>query len=247
MPLYDSFVARLKCWNCGIVSLPELQTATLEKPALRDLEVGDRAELKPVGDKTAYLSDIVFKHPDTPGYCNLMMGWTCPSCKLVNWALVSIQNDVVAAIEPLKLDSIALERVHVLSWDKTLDEFLFQNRGMSCSIKNDLEVVCTCEKDSGHVAPFFGLEDVVFESAEEQDAAPPPSTAGQDLMRKVGPQVVFQEIRDKMAVSTEQRSFGTYDPAVLKRELINADREYRGNPGQYPRRLKVYGKMPDLA
>ncbi len=247
MPLYDTFVARLKCWNCGIVSLPELQTSTLKGPALRDLKVGDRTELKPVDDKAAFASDIVFKHPDTPGFCNFMMGWTCPSCKLVNWALVSIQDHKVASIEPLKLDSLSLERVHVLSWDMALDEFLFQNRGMSCAIKNDLEVVCTCEKDSGHVVPFFGLDDVVFENTEEAEGMSPPSSAGLDLMRKVGPQVVFQEIRDKMSGSTEQRSFGTYDVATLKRELVNADREYRAQPGQYPRRLKVYGRMPDRA
>jgi hypothetical protein len=118
MPLYDSFVARLKCWNCGIVSLPELQTSTLEKPALRDLGLGDKAELKPVTDKAAFSTDIVFKQPDTPGYCNFMMGWTCPSCKLVNWALVSIQENAVAAIEPLRLDTISLDRVHVLRVDR---------------------------------------------------------------------------------------------------------------------------------
>lgn len=247
MPLYDSFVARLKCWNCGIVSLPELQTATLKHPALRELAVGDRAELKPIEDRTAFASDIVFKYPDTPGYCNFMMGWTCPSCKLVNWVLVAIRDHTVATIEPLTLDSIALERIHVLSWDRTLDEFLFQNRGMSCSVKKDLEVVCTCEKGTGHVVPFFGLEDVVFEPEDESEGtegARRPSSAGHELLRRLGPQVVFQEIRDKMAVSTEQRSFGTYDLTVLKRELINADREYRAHPRQYPRRLKVYGKMP---
>ncbi|MBM3274936.1 MAG: hypothetical protein FJZ00_07275 [Candidatus Sericytochromatia bacterium] len=241
MPLYDSFVARLKCWNCGIMSLPELQTATLKAPGLRDLKVGDKAELKPSTDLTAYTSDIVFKQPDTDGYCNFMMGWSCSACKLVNWVLVSIQDHSVVSAEMLRLDAISIERVHVLSWDKTLDEFMFQNRGMSCSLKKDLEVVCTCERDSGQVAPFFGLEDVVFEGTEETEAGP---SSGRELIRRVGPQVVFQEIREKMAVTTEQQSFGRYDVVTLKKELINADREYRATPQNYPRRLKVYGKLP---
>ena len=86
---------------------------------------------------------------------------------------------------------------------------------------------------------------MVFEAAEEPDAPGTHGSAGKDLLRRVGPQVVFQEIRDKMASSTEQKSFGNLDLANLKRELVNADREYRYNPGQYPRRLKVYGKLPD--
>ncbi len=241
MALYDSFVARLKCWNCGIVSVPDLQTAALKAPGMRDLALGDRAELEPVSDRGAYGGDIVFKHPDTEGCCNFMMGWTCGSCKLVNWALVALRDHVVAAIEPLKLDAISLARVHVLNWERTLDEFLFRNRGMSCSLNRDLEVMCTCERESGQVAPFFGPEDVVFESGEENEAAPG-RASGREMLRQVGPQVVFQEIRDKMAASTEQRPFGRYDLERLAKELINADREYRSFPEHFPRRLKVYGR-----
>jgi hypothetical protein len=238
MALYDTFVARLKCWSCGLVSVPEIQTAALREPGLRDLAVGDRADLRPVSDRGAYSGDIVFKHPDTEGFCNFMMGWTCDTCKLVSWALVTVAEHMVHGIEPMKLDAISLARVHVLNWDKNLDDFLFRNRGMACSLNRDLELMCTCDRETGQVVPFFGLEDVVFETA---DPAESPATHA-EMLRRVGPQVVLSEIREKMAVSTEQRSFGRYDLPTLARELANADREYRAHPEQFPRRLKVYGR-----
>ncbi|MBM3271494.1 MAG: hypothetical protein FJZ01_27980 [Candidatus Sericytochromatia bacterium] len=173
-----------------------------------------------------------------------MMGWTCGTCKLVNWALVAIADHTVAGIESLKLDGISIARVHVLNWEKSLDDFLFRNRGMNCSLNRELDLLCVCERDTGHVMPFFGLEDIVFEAAEEQEGDPsgPGKQSGLEMLRKVGPQVVFQEIRERMAVSTEQRSFGRYDLPTLARELINADREYRSCPEAFPRRLKVYGR-----
>lgn len=241
MPRYDAFVASLNCWRCQAKAAVELQTDAMQKPAERRFEKGDKVELIAPQAVGAYGADIVLRRPDMPGFCNLMMGWTCPVCKLVNWALVAIRDFEVAAIEALALDSVNIDRVHVLSWDPTIDDFLFRNRGMDCRLKSGLEVECACEKRSGQVMPFFGLEDVLFE--DEETASP--HHASRELARQVGPQVVFGEIRDKMAQDARRCSFGPYDIETLKRELVNADREYRSAPEQYPRRLKVYGRLPE--
>ncbi|MBU6428757.1 MAG: hypothetical protein KGR26_07105 [Cyanobacteria bacterium REEB65] len=238
MPLYDAFIARLACWNCSATAVTELQTGALKAPSLRELKVGDRAELPEPEALGSYEADIVFKRPDAPGFCNFMIGWTCGSCKLVNWTIVRILDHVVVAIEPLRVNDINLDRIHVLSWDSAVDEFLFLNRGMNCTLKSGFEIDCACDKACGQVVPYFSVEDVHFEGGGE----PAP---GQELARQFGPQVVFGEIRDKMAEAVERRCFGRYDIETLRRELTNADREYRANPRQYPRRLKVYGRLPD--
>ncbi len=112
----DSFVARLRCMTCGIVTVDD---AAACETFLRG---GARGEVFRVGDQLAFSHDGVaadyyvraIRAPDQAPV-HIIEGWECPHCAAVNWAEIVIRDSLVSSIWSVALSRPMLERAHYLT------------------------------------------------------------------------------------------------------------------------------------
>jgi hypothetical protein len=112
----DSFVGRLRCMQCGIVTTDPTSFC----------ETFLRAE--PDGSQFCLGSEFVFDHEDVAhdyyaraaaaGHgepTHIVEGWSCPHCDGLNWAEIVIRESLVSSVWSVALSRQVLERAHYVT------------------------------------------------------------------------------------------------------------------------------------
>ena len=112
----DSFVGRLRCMSCGIVTADESSACETF------LRADARGELFTVGSAFVVSHDEVAVdyyaravRPDPVAPVHIIEGWECPHCEGTNWAEIVIRDCLVSSIWSVALSRVALERAHYIS------------------------------------------------------------------------------------------------------------------------------------
>jgi hypothetical protein len=111
--MYDYFVAKLACPNCGTVSAADSSTnlQTHIRDDARGIEIPVGFELDPLEvrdqdiEESGYLPTGGARSDDRT---RLLAPWVCPTCNHENWARVTLAGTNVSAIEAVALDRAAL-------------------------------------------------------------------------------------------------------------------------------------------
>ena len=122
--MFDWFVAKLRCPECGTIS--SATSATNMQTHLRDdadgSELGVNAHLDPLEVRPDDILSSGYQlvaQPEPGRAIRLLEVWGCPACRRSdNWAMITIRDAPVAlieAIEAVTLDRATLERAHFIS------------------------------------------------------------------------------------------------------------------------------------
>lgn len=112
----DSFVGRLRCMSCGIVTSDQssaCQTFLRDVPRGEEFRVGQRFEF----DHTEIMADYYARatRPAVDSPTHIIEGWECPHCEAVNWAEIVLRDSLVSSVWSVALSRAALERAHYVT------------------------------------------------------------------------------------------------------------------------------------
>lgn len=116
LPQSDTFVGRLRCMACGIVTADHrsaCETFLRGQPEGRVFGVGSRLEFDHDSVAVDYYARAI---PPAPGTAvHVLEGWECPHCEEVNWAEIVIRDSLVSSVWSVALSRGALERAHYVT------------------------------------------------------------------------------------------------------------------------------------
>lgn len=112
----DTFIGRLRCMSCGIVTADERSACeTFLRGGARGevFSVGSRLDLAHDEVAVDYYARAIRPRPNVP--VHVIEGWECPHCEAVNWAEIVIRDSLVSSIWSVALSRLALERAHYVT------------------------------------------------------------------------------------------------------------------------------------
>lgn len=115
-PRSDSFVGRLRCMSCGIVTADEssaCETFVRPEPRGQMFCVGSTLDFDHDDVARDYYARAIQPAGEAP--IHILEGWECPHCESVNWAEIVIRDSLVSSIWSVALSRALLERAHYVT------------------------------------------------------------------------------------------------------------------------------------
>jgi hypothetical protein len=110
------FVAELECPECGTRS-PADESTDIVTPLIPEgttfLAVGDRAD--EISWATVRHWYPVLREPEPGEPIKLLETWVCPACGSENWARITLDDGLVAAIEAVPLTAETILDAHAIA------------------------------------------------------------------------------------------------------------------------------------